>query len=63
MNRGRTKRIAAGKETIVLVPPIVKPVEVQVALVGIVPKFGNVAVAVAVLPDGIVQNIIYYTTL
>jgi len=43
------------------VPPVVKVVEVQVAIVGVAPEFGDIVVAVAVLPDGNVQNIIYTT--
>ncbi|MEK7565017.1 MAG: hypothetical protein AAB501_02155 [Patescibacteria group bacterium] len=49
------------KEPIVLVPPVVVPVEIQVALTGIAPEFGHVAIAVAVLPDRNVQNIICAT--
>ena len=63
MNGGRTKRIANGQEPIVVIPPVVKVVEVEVALAGIAPEFRNIAVAVAVLPDGNVQSVIYYTTL
>ena len=55
------KRVANGQEPIVRVPPIAKPVEVEVALVGVAPETGHIAVAVAVLPDGNVQNTIYAT--
>ena len=48
---GRTKQIVKGKEPIVIVPSVVVPVEIQVALTGIAPEFGHVAIAVAVLPD------------
>ena len=46
----------------VLVPLVVIPVEVQIAFIGVAPEFSDVAVAIVVLPDGNVQNIIYATT-
>lgn len=46
------KRVANGKKPIVIEPPALKPVEVEVASVGIAPKSQNAADANAVPPDG-----------
>ena len=56
------KRISDGQEPVVAISLIVKPIEIEIAPVVVVPKFGNIAVAIAVLPDGKVQNTIYTTT-
>lgn len=45
-NSGRMKIVADSQETIVVVPVIVKPVQVQVTLALVVVKIGHVAVAV-----------------
>ncbi|MBI2642408.1 MAG: hypothetical protein HYW97_00995 [Candidatus Wildermuthbacteria bacterium] len=56
------KQIANRGKTVVLVPLVLEPVEVQVPLVAIVPEFGDVPVAVRVLPGRAnVQNIVYAT--
>ena len=45
------KRVADGSKPVVVVPPVLKPIEVEVPLIGVAPEFGDIAVAVAVLPD------------
>jgi hypothetical protein len=57
------KRFAKGEKTPVSIPPIVKPIEVEVALPVIPIQIGHVAVAIAVSPDRNVQSIICATIL
>ena len=58
------KRVSDGRESVYLVPVVLDPVEVQVALRTVPVEVRNVAVAVPVLPDGTsVQNIAHATTL
>lgn len=46
------RRVAEGEKTVVVVPVIRDIVEVQVALVSVAPEVRNVAVAIAVRPNG-----------
>ena len=48
---GKTKRVATGEETVVLIPVIVEVVQVQVPLVSIAVQNRNVAVAVRIAPN------------
>lgn len=57
------KRVSDGREPIDLVPVVLDPVQVQVALRAVPVEVRNVAVAVPVLPNGTsVQNIVCATT-
>ena len=57
------KRVSDGREPVDLVPVILVPVHVQVALRTVPVEVRNVAVAVPVLPDGTnVQSIVCATT-
>ncbi len=55
------KRFADSEETAVAVPPVVVLVQVEVALRVVPVQIGHVAVAIAVHPDGNVQNTAYAT--
>ena len=52
------KRISDCGETAVLVPPVLSPVQVQVAIRTVPVQIGHIAVAIRVAPDRNVQNII-----
>lgn len=57
------KRVSDREKTIVWIPVILEPIEVEVPLVAIVSGFGNVPVAVRILPDRTnVQDIVSATT-
>lgn len=43
--------LADGQETIVVIPVVLEPIQIEVPLVGIAPEIGNVPVAIPVLPD------------
>ena len=58
---GKTKRVADGEETTVAIPAIVIPVQIEVTLGVVLVKVRNVAIAIAVHPDGNVQNIVHTT--
>ncbi|TSC94174.1 MAG: hypothetical protein CEN87_627 [Parcubacteria group bacterium Licking1014_1] len=59
---GKIKRIADGEEAVVRVPPVLKIVDVQVALAGITPEFGHITIAGnRVDPHGNMQSIICAT--
>lgn len=45
------KRVSDGGEPIILVPPVLEPVEIEVALAIVLPKFRDIPVAIAILPD------------
>ena len=45
------RRVSDGEETVVLVPPVLEPVEVEVPLVGVAPEIRDVAVAIQMPPD------------
>jgi hypothetical protein len=45
------KRVANGSESVDLVPVILEPIEVQVALTAVSVQIRDIAVAVRVLPD------------
>ena len=61
---GKIKRLADSRETAVVIPPVVKPVEVQVTLRAVPVEIRAVAVAIRVLPDRtIVRDIVYATIL
>lgn len=55
-SRGREKRVADDEEPVVLVPVVVDPVQVQVALRSVLVEIRDVAVAIQVLPDGAVVS-------
>ena len=57
------KRFAKGEETPVSIPPVVKPIEVKVALQIVPVQIGHVAVAIGVMPNRNIQSIIYATIL
>lgn len=58
------KRVADRKKTIVRIPPILQPIQVQVPLRGIAPEFRDVTIAVRIPPDRTnVQNTVYVTIL
>jgi len=57
------KRFAKGEETPVSIPPVVKPIEVEIALQVIPIQISHVAVAVRISPDRNVQSIICTTIL
>jgi len=60
---GKIKRVAESDETIVLVPIVLKPVEVQVTLAAVPIQVRNVEVTIRVPPDRNTQNITNTTTL
>ncbi len=58
------KRFADNRETTIVIPPVVDPVQVQIALRTVPVEVRAVAVAIRVLPDRtIVRNIAHYTIL
>lgn len=50
-SRERIKQVSDSGETVVLVPPVLEPVEIEVALVAVPVEVWNVAVAVEMPPD------------
>ena len=44
------------------IPPVLKPVKVEVALGTMLVQIGHIAIAVSILPNRNVQNIAYATT-
>ena len=51
-NSGRkTKRVSNSRKTVVSIPVILEPIEVEAALVRIAPKVRNVPIAIQVPPD------------
>lgn len=55
------KRFAYSKETVVTIPPVIIPVQVEVALRVALVQIRHVAVTITIHPDRNVQNIIYTT--
>ena len=57
------KRVSDGRESVDLVPVVLDPVQIQIALRAVPVEVRNIAVAVPVLPDGTnMQSIVYATT-
>lgn len=54
--RAGNKILADTEETIVGIPVIVKPIEIQLALVAVNIQFGNIAVAIGIRPDRTDKN-------
>ena len=63
MRRGKIKRISDGREPVYLVPVVLGPVQVQVALRTVPVEARNVAVAIPVLPDGTNVQSVAHTTI
>lgn len=45
------KRLSDGGKSVVLVPLVLEPIEVEVPLAGVTPEIRDVAIAIAVLSD------------
>lgn len=60
---GETKKVANGSKTAIVIPSVVDPIEIQIAL-GIVPvEIRAVAIAIRILPDRTIARDIAYATI
>lgn len=57
---GEIKRVSDGEKTIVRIPIVVEPIEVELAVAGVAPEISDVTI-IHVPPDRFIQNTIHAT--